>query len=61
MAEKIPSDKLDHYRRVIDIHECIENPLVMIRRDDLKSFIDTYEWTHAEKPRVRRTAPSVPT
>lgn len=61
MDGKIAPAQIDHYRRLVEIHEAIKDPLVMIKRGDLSALIDTYEWTHAEKPRVRRTAPSVPT
>ncbi len=51
-------DTLDHYRRLIDIHEKIRDPLVMIKVDDLRALLDCFEWyaDPTNKPRVKRQA-----
>lgn len=56
MEGKITPAQIDHYRRLIDIHEQIKDPLVMVRAEDLKHLVNAYE-----RPRIRRAAPSVPT
>ncbi len=49
-------DQLDHYRRLIDIHDGLKDPLVMIKVDDLRALLDCFEWYADNKPRVRRQA-----
>lgn len=51
-------DQLDHYRRLIEIHHDLKDPLVMIKVDDLRALLDCWEWYSEpdNKPRVRRQA-----
>jgi len=49
-------DTLDHYRRLIEIHDDLKDPLVMIKVNDLRALLDCFEWYSDHKPRVRRQA-----
>lgn len=50
------NDQIDHYRRLIEIHEDLRDPLVMIKVNDLRTLLDCFEWYADNKPRVRRQA-----
>lgn len=48
-------DSIDRYRRLIDIHRRNQDPLIVIRIDDLALLLDSFEWfaNPERKPIVR--------
>lgn len=50
------TERVDRYRRLIEMHDAMNDPLVMIRTSDLRALLDCYEWQAEHKPRVRRPA-----
>ncbi len=49
-------DQYERYRRLVEMHDAMNSPLVMINVRDLSTMLDCVEWCADHKPRVRRQA-----
>lgn len=47
--------EIDHYRKLLAIHAANNDGLLMVKTDDLRLLLDSYEWyaNPQHKPRVR--------